>query len=153
VKSPFVDIKGPEIRLKTEKRTLREGEIFDVGFKDQETSFNWDFHDRMTAGDLLLIDNGKIRTEVAEKTNEILRLKVISGDEIADGKGVNVLVQKSKIKSCNQKGKLVITATEMLESMIQHPMPTRAEVSDVANAILNGTDATMLSGETAVGKY
>ena len=243
----IVDIKGPEIRLKTKKRTVYEGEIFDAGFKGQETSFNWDFLDKMAAGDFVLIDNGKIRTQVMEKTNEVLRLKVISGGEIADGKGVNVLnkslsvptlsskdkeiihfaekfdidyvalsftrnaqdvgnlrseardyegaviakienregidafeqilevsdgimvargdmgveiepekvplVQKSMIRSCNQKGKLVITATEMLESMIKQPTPTRAEVSDVANAILDGTDATMLSGETAVGKY
>jgi pyruvate kinase len=98
------------------------------------------------------------RTEAVDNINSIIDasdvIMVARGDlGVEMGYAQLTGIQKKLIRKTRKRSKVVITATQMMESMIQHPIPTRAEVSDVSNAVMDGTDAVMLSGETAVGIF
>lgn len=128
-------------------------------------SFVRDVKDIMELKELIKKYNGKIKIiSKIEKPQALKNIDEIilksSGIMVARGDlGIEIspekvpIVQKELIKKANAQRKVVIVATQMLESMIEEPIPTRAEASDVANAIIDGTDAIMLSGETAAGKY
>lgn len=255
----MLDTKGPEIRLanfEQSKVVLEEGQRFILTSKEilgDQTRVSVTYKElpsQLKKGDQVLIDDGKVRLEVLECTEDEVRCTVLVGGEIANHKGVNIPnvhldmqylskndeqdiifgiendvdfiaasfirckediialrkfvdyhgghrikiiskieniegvenfddilkysdgimvargdmgveveyerlpgIQKKFIKKCYQSGKMVITATQMLESMITSATPTRAEITDVANAVFDGTSAIMLSGETAIGAH
>ena len=157
--------------VKVSAPALTEKDLVDLDFSiDQELdylalSFVRSAADVIQLKELLYQRQSAVRViakiekpEAVENFSEIL--EVADGIMVARGDlGVEIqpekvpLIQKRIIRECNLVGKPVITATQMLESMVHSPRPTRAETSDVANAILDGTDAVMLSAETASGKY
>jgi len=162
-----VNIPELHLRFKGLKEKDRQDILFGIGNNVDyiAQSFVRDRQDMLEIRKI--VDAGQAKCKLIAKIENRLGIKnidrileVCDGIMIARGDmGVSLpiyqvpVIQKQIIKKCNRKKKFVITATQMLESMTEHLRPTRAEVSDVANAVLDGTDYLMLSGETAVGDY
>ena len=159
----------PGAKLSVSSLTKKDKDDLEFGFKNKVDFIACSFVRRPEDISELrdILDKAKSKAKIIakiedreglENINKIIEL--VDGIMIGRGDfGIEIgvenmpMVQKEIIKKCNQAGKPVITATHMLESMIESPVPTRAEVSDIANAILDGTDAIMLSEETALGQY
>jgi pyruvate kinase len=159
----------PDSDISVSSLTEKDKKDIDFGIKNKVDFFAFSFV--RTKKDVIELRNilnkrkskaliiAKIETPQAVKNiDEILALcdglMVARGDLAIEVPAEKVpMIQKMLIKKCNDAGKIVITATQMLESMIKSPVPTRAEVSDIANAILDGTDAVMLSEETTLGSF
>lgn len=163
VNVPNVSINLPSVTEK-DKDDLIFGCKMEVDFI--AASFVRKASDVLEIRDLLNSNNGKniqiiAKIESQEGVNNIDPiLSVADGIMVARGDmGVEIpiervpIIQKNIIKKCNEAGKIVITATQMLDSMIRNSLPTRAEACDICNAIFDGTDAIMLSGESASGLY
>jgi pyruvate kinase len=168
----LTDRKGvnfPNLKLKLPSLTEKDIQDLEFGLSQDvdwiSLSFVRSAEDVITLKKLIN-DKGYLKPIIAkiEKPQAIEHLEeiveAVQGIMVARGDlGVEMspekvpMLQKRIIELCNRSGKTVITATQMLESMISEPRPTRAEASDVANAIIDGTDAIMLSGETAMGSF
>lgn len=127
----FVRSEADVIELKAAMKIF--GRVVPVISKIERYEGYEDIEDIIKESDAIMVARGDLGLELPAETVPVL--------------------QKEIIKKCNYYGKPVIIATQMLESMIENPRPTRAEASDVANAVLDGTDCVMLSGETSTGKY
>ncbi len=159
----------PDADLGFESMTEKDRIDINFGIKHEvdyiALSFVRDDKDVLEAADLIKPKLPKCRLVAKIESRQAIKnidriIRAADGIMIARGDmGVAVpiyevpVIQKRIIKKCNAAKKFVITATQMLEHMTEHSRPTRAEVADVANAIIDGTDFVMLSGETAIGRY
>jgi pyruvate kinase len=159
---PHVDVSAPTLTDK-DRHDLAYG--VRIGVEYIALSFVRSADDVRMARELATVDDYRVpiiakieRPQAIDRLDEIVEasdgIMVARGDlGVELGPEKVPLLQKRIIETTNRKGKLVITATQMLESMMTNSRPSRAEASDVANAVLDGTDALMLSGETAVGAF